>query len=84
MASHCMTSRYGVLSLLGLCKKDCYINMLNFNKLRFIVYEILDNSQLFSTDPRNSCIALSTWTTFTSKHGMINIAGVIPIQNHCG
>ena len=74
MTSHCMTSRCRVLSLLGLCKKDCYINMLNFNKLRFIVYEILDNSQLFLTDPRNSCIALST--TFTSEHGRINIAGV--------
>ena len=52
MTSHCMTSRCGVLSLLGLCKKDCSINMLNFNKLRFIVYEIFDNSQLFLTDPR--------------------------------
>ena len=47
MTSHCMTSRCGVLSLLGLCQKDCSINMLNFNKLRFIVYEIFDNSQLF-------------------------------------
>ena len=53
MTSHCMTSRCGVLSLLGLCEKDCSINMLNFNKLRFIVYEIFDNSQLFLTDPRN-------------------------------
>ena len=26
--------------------------MLNFIKLRFIVYEIFDNSQLFLTDPR--------------------------------
>ena len=26
--------------------------MLNFNKLRFIVYEIFDNSNLFLTDPR--------------------------------
>ena len=26
--------------------------MLNFNKLRFIVFEIFDNSQLFLTDPR--------------------------------
>ena len=49
-----MTSRCGVLSLLGLCEKDCSINMLNFNKLRFIVYEIFDNSQLFLTDPRIS------------------------------
>ena len=47
-----MTSRYGVLSLLGLCENDCSINMLNFNKLHFIVYEIFDNSQLFLTDPR--------------------------------
>ena len=54
MTSHCMTSRCGVLYLLGLCKKDCSINMLNFNKLRFIVYEILDNSQLFLTCPRIS------------------------------
>ena len=53
MTSHCMTSRCGVSSLLGLCEKDCSIHMLNFNKLRFIVYEILDNSQLFLTDPRN-------------------------------
>ena len=56
MTSHCMTSRCGVLSLLGLCEKDCSINMLNFNKLHFIVYEIFDNSQLFLTDPRISCI----------------------------
>ena len=28
--------------------------MLNFNKLRFIVFEIFDNSQLFLTDPRIS------------------------------
>ena len=28
------------------------MNMLNFNKLRFIVFEIFDNSQLFLTDPR--------------------------------
>ena len=27
--------------------------MLNVNKLRFIVYEIFDNSQLFLTDPRS-------------------------------
>ena len=27
--------------------------MPNFNKLRFIVYEILNNSQLFLTDPRS-------------------------------
>ena len=47
MTPHCMTSRCGVLSLLGLCKKD-------FNKLRLIVYEIFDNSQLFLTDPRTS------------------------------
>ena len=33
-------------------EKDCSINMLNINKLRFIVYEIFDNSQLFLTDPR--------------------------------
>ena len=26
--------------------------MPNFNKLRWIVYEIFDNSQLFLTDPR--------------------------------
>ena len=26
--------------------------MLNFNKLRFIIFEIFDNSQLFLTDPR--------------------------------
>ena len=26
--------------------------MLNFNKLRIIVFEIFDNSQLFLTDPR--------------------------------
>ena len=52
MTSHCMTSCCGVLSLLGLCEKDCSINMLNFNKLRFIVNEIFDNSQLFLTDPR--------------------------------
>ena len=57
MTSHCMTSRCGVLSLLGLCEKDCSINMLNFNKLRFIVYEIFDNSQLFLTDP---CISYFT------------------------
>ena len=53
MTSHCMTSRCSVLSLLGLCEKDCSIIMLNFNKLRFIVYEIFDNSQLFLTDPRS-------------------------------
>ena len=53
ITSHCMTSRCGVLSLLGLCEKDCSIIMLNFNKLRFIVYEIFDNSQLFLTNPRN-------------------------------
>ena len=52
MTSHCMTSCCGVLSLLSLCEKDCSINMLNFNKLRFIVNEIFDNSQLFLTDPR--------------------------------
>ena len=52
MTSHCMTSRCGVLSLLGLCEKNCTINMLNCNKLRFIVYEIFDNSRLFLTDPR--------------------------------
>ena len=52
LTSQCMTSRYGVLSLLGLCEKDCSINMLNFKKLRFIVYEIFENSQLFLTDPR--------------------------------
>ena len=53
VTSHCMTSRCSVLSLLGLCEKDCSIIMLNFNKLRFIVYEIFDNSQLFLTDPRS-------------------------------
>ena len=42
-----MTSRCGILFLLGFCKKDCSINMLNFNKLRFKVYEIFDNSQLY-------------------------------------
>ena len=49
-----MMLRCGALSLLVLCEKDCSIlNMLNaFNKLRFIVYEIFDNSQLFLTDPR--------------------------------
>ena len=52
MTSHCVTSRCDVLFLLGLCKKDCSINMLNFKKLRFIVSEIFDNSQLFLTDPR--------------------------------
>ena len=55
MTSHCMTSRCSVLSLLRLCEKDCSINMLNFNKLRFIVYEIFDNSQLFLTDP-HKCV----------------------------
>ena len=54
MASHCMTSRCSVLYLLGLCENDCSIEMPNFNKLRFIVYEIFDNSQLFLTDPRRS------------------------------
>ena len=29
--------------------------MPNFNKLRFIVFEIYDNSQLFLTDPRIRC-----------------------------
>ena len=52
MTSYCLTSRCGVYSLLGLCISDCSINMLNFNKLRFIVFEIFDNSQLFLTDPR--------------------------------
>ena len=52
MTSHCMSSSRGILSLLGLCEKDCSIYMLNFNKLPFIVYEIFDNSQLFLTDPR--------------------------------
>ena len=52
MTSHCMTSRCSVLFLLGLFEKDCSIIMLNFNKLRSIVYEIFDNSQLFLTDPR--------------------------------
>ena len=47
-----MTSCCGVLSLLGLCEKGCSVNMLNFNKLGFIVNEIFDNSQLFLTDPR--------------------------------
>ena len=51
-----MTSRCGVDSLLGLCKLDCSIDMINFNKLRFIVFDIFDNSQLFLTDPRNSSI----------------------------
>ena len=37
MTSHCMTSRCGVLSLLGLCEKDFSIHMRNFNKLRIIV-----------------------------------------------
>ena len=54
MTSHGMTSCCFVLSLLGLCKEDCSINMLNFNKLRFIVNEIFGNSQLFLTDPRKS------------------------------
>ena len=54
MTSHCMASRCGVHSLLGLCEWDCSINMLNFNNLRFIVYEIFDNSQLLLTDPRTS------------------------------
>ena len=54
MTSHYMTSRCSVLSLLGLCEKDCSINMLNLNKLRFLVYKIFDNSQLFLTDPRIS------------------------------
>ena len=53
MTSHYITSGCGVLSLLGFCKKDCSINMLNFNKLLFIFYEIFDNSQLFLTDPRS-------------------------------
>ena len=66
MTSHCMTSRCSVLSLLGLCKNDCSINMLNFNKLRLIVYEIFDNSQLFLTDPRTlnmfvKCEGISTF-----------------------
>ena len=52
MTSHCMASRCVVHSLLELCKSDCSINMPNFNKLRFIVFEIYDNSQLFLTDPR--------------------------------
>ena len=33
--------------------------MLNFNKLRFIVYEIFDNSHLFLTDPRIAELKLS-------------------------
>ena len=53
-----MTSRSGVMFLLRLCEKDCSIYMLNFNKLRFIVYEIFDNSQLFLTDPRTSSVHL--------------------------
>ena len=61
MTSHCMTSCCGVLSLLGLCEKDCSINMLNFNKLRFIVNEIFDNSQLFLTDPRIYQICLQVF-----------------------
>ena len=56
MTLHCMTSRCCVLSLLRLCEKDCSFNMLNFNKLRFMVYEIFDNSQLFLTDPRNKLV----------------------------
>ena len=52
MTSNSMKSRCGVHCLLGLCEYYCFINMLNFNKLRFIVYEIFDNSQLFLTDPR--------------------------------
>ena len=47
-----MTSRYGVQSLLRLCEKGCSINMLNFKKFCFVVYEIFDNSQLFLIDPR--------------------------------
>ena len=54
MTSHCMTSRCVVHYLLGLCKWDCSMNMPNFNKLRFIYFEIYDNSQLFLTDPRMS------------------------------
>ena len=56
MTSHCMTSRCSVLSLPRLCDKDCSINMLNFNKLRFIVYKIFDNSQLFLTEPRSDVV----------------------------
>ena len=37
--------------------------MLNFNKLRFIVFEIFDNSQLFLTDPR-----IYDETKFSSCH----------------
>ena len=49
---HTVWRHVAAFFLLGLCEKDCSINMLNFNKLRFIVYEIFDNSQLFLTDPR--------------------------------
>ena len=67
MTSHCMTSCCGVLSLLRLCEKDCSINVLNFNMLRFIVYKILGNSQLFLTDPRTSfTYFIDTINTHTS------------------
>ena len=36
--------------------------MLNFNTLRFIVFEILDNSHLFLTDPRRITSVLRIWT----------------------
>ena len=50
MTSHCMTLCCSVLSLLELCEYDSFINIFNFKKLGFIVYEILENSQLFLTD----------------------------------
>ena len=49
---HCMMSRCGVHCLPELCEKVFCINMLTFNKLRFMVIEIFDNCQVFLTDPR--------------------------------
>ena len=41
------------------------MNMLNFNKLRYIVYEIFDNSQLFLTDPRKVILSRMTVCSLT-------------------
>ena len=42
--------------------------MLNFNKLRFVVFEIFDNSQLFLTDLRISILPLINMEITQNKY----------------
>ena len=74
-----MTSRCSVLSLLGLCEKDWSIIMLIFNKLRSIVYEIFDNSQLFLTDPRKVNV---TKSVMYSVQGICTTIAFFEYENH--